>query len=103
MIGLRGYPVVSLNRARAKALRNLVIVDAGTDPYLEKHGKNEPTLAEAFGIVVESKSRKWSNPREAYDWSRSFETYANPLIGDMPVSTIEPSHLLEVLNPIRTE
>ena len=70
---------------------------------LEKHRKNEPTFAEAFVLVVESKRRKWSNPREAHDWLRSFESYAKSQLGDMPVSTIEPTHVLEVLDPIWTE
>ena len=102
-LGLGGYPIVSLKKARVRAYRNLVFVSEGKDPYLEKRRKDEPTFAEAAAVVVKSRSRKWSNPREAHDWLRSFETYVEPRLGDMPVSKVEPSDVLDVLDPIWTE
>ena len=102
-VGLGGYPIVSLKRAREKAFRNLVLVSEGKDPYLEMRKKNEPTFVAASTIVVESKRRSWSNPREAHDWLRAFENYAYPRLGDMRVSKIEPRDVLAVLDPIWTE
>ena len=102
-IGLRGYPVVSLKRAREKAFANLVLVSEGRDPYVEKHRQTAPTFAEACVIVVENKRGTWSNPREAHDWLRTFENYAYPRLGDRSVSDIEPGDVLDVLTPIWTE
>ena len=44
--GLGGYPIVSLRKARERALKNLVLVTEGIDPHLEKHKKKAPTLAD---------------------------------------------------------
>lgn len=101
--GLGGYPTVSLKKARKKALKNLVKVSDGVDPLDEKHKKKAPTFAEACAIVVEIKRVRWSNPREAHDWLRTFENYAYPYFGDKPVSEVEPGDVLESLLPIWTE
>ena len=102
-LGLGGYPTVSLKKARKKSFKNLVLVSDGIDPFLEKHKKKAPTFAEACAIVVEIKRARWSNPREAHDWLRTFENYAYPYFGDKPVSKVEPGDVLESLLPIWTE
>ena len=101
--GLGGFPIVSLKSARKKALKNLVKVSEGIDPLVEKHNKKAPTFSEACAIVVEIKRERWSNPREAHEWLRTFENYAYPYFGDKPVSEVEPGDVLESLLPIWTQ
>ena len=42
----------------------------------------------------------WRSPKSGPQWRASLETYAHPVIGDMPVSEITPGHVMAVLQPI---
>ena len=89
-LGLGGWPIVTLQMAREKALANHQLVQEGKDPYIEKHKLSEPTFAEAVPIVLEIHKKRWKKSRSlekhASNWTASMERYANPVIGDIPLS-----------------
>jgi hypothetical protein len=42
----------------------------------------------------------WRNEKHAWQWSATLETYAFPLIGDLPVDKIDTGHVTQILEPI---
>ena len=59
-----------------------------------------PRFAEATVRVVEEKHAGWRTPATGRDWVSSFERYAFPRIGKMPVWEDTSADLLEILTPI---
>ena len=101
MLGLGGYPLVSLAEARNAAFANRQRARAGGDPRAEKlHGQGAPTIEEAAAVVLEQQRAGWRNPKHARDWPRSLRAYAFPRIGAMPVSEVTTADVLAVLTPI---
>ena len=59
-----------------------------------------PTFAEAARRVVEQKRAGWRSRAQGRDWMLTFERYAFPRIGKMPVSEVTSADVLEILAPI---
>ena len=79
MLGLGGYPLVSLAEARNVAFANRQRARAGGDPLAEKrHGQGVPTVEEAAAAVLEQQRPGWRNAKHARDWPRSLRAYAFP-------------------------
>ena len=101
MLGLGGYPLVSLAEARNAAFANRQRARAGGDPRAEKrHGQGAPTVEEAAAEVLEQQRPGWRNAKHARDWPRSLRAYAFPRIGAMPVSEVTTADVLAILTPI---
>ena len=101
MLGLGGYPLVSLAEARNAAFANRQRARAGGDPLAEKrHGQGAPTVEEAAAEVLEQQRPGWRNAKHARDWPRSLRAYAFPRIGAMPVSAVTTADVLAILTPI---
>ena len=103
-LGLGGWPDVSLDAARQKAIANRQIVRAGGDPMAAKRLPKVPTFAEAAEAAIEMLRPTWkpsSNSESA--WRSSLRTYAYPKIGGLRIDAIEVGHLKGVLAPIWNE
>ena len=101
MLGLGGYPLVSLAEARNVAFANRQRARAGGDPLAEKrHGQGVPTVEEAAAVVLEQQRPGWRNAKHARDWPRSLRAYAFPRIGALPVSEVTTADVLAILTPI---
>jgi integrase len=109
-MGLGALANVSLVKARAKAAAARALRDDGIDP-IEQAGE----LAAAAATPKGPKSLTFELAAEAYmvdklkrlrsdvhrhQWRQTLETYAYPIIGDMPVADIETSDVLAILRPI---
>ena len=46
---------------------------------------------------------EWRNAKHKYQWRATLQTYAFPVIGDLPATAITASHIAAVLRPIWTE
>ena len=103
-LGLGGYPTVSLAEAREKAHKNRLTVQAWGDPLAEKRAAEReasmPTFAETAKQYIAFQEPQWSNAKHVYQWKRTLEAYANPIIGDMPVDEVASGDVLAVLTPI---
>ena len=101
MLGLGGYPLVSLAEARNAAFANRQRARAGGDPRAEKHhGQGAPTVEEAAAEVLAQQRPGWRNAKHARDWPRSLRAYAFPRIGAMPVSEVTTADVLAIPTPI---
>lgn len=105
---LGSFPAVSLAQAREKAKISRALVAAGKDPLAEeaqaaqlaKHGEVPRTVADLLQRWVEDylATAHDDGGRTA---RRSIEIHALPLIGDILLSDLRASHIVEVLAQIR--
>ena len=101
MLGLGGYPLVSLAEAHNVAFANLQRARTGGDPLAEKrHDQGVPTVEEAAAVVLEQQRPGWRNAKHTRDWPRSLRAYAFPRIGAMPVSDVTTADVMAILTPI---
>jgi hypothetical protein len=114
-MGLGSFPVVTLKRAREKALEARRLLADGEDPLTHKraarasrrqqHTKqlralNFDQCAEQF---IKSHSAGWRSVMHGKQWSQSLRDHVSPVIGDMPVTAIDTESVLKVLEPIWTK
>ena len=109
MLGLGGFPAVSLADARELAAANQRAVKQGRDPLAEKRQAAEerrrpavPSFSEAAERVIEMRRPTWSNAKHAAQWTSTLATYAHPVIGRKPVDEITTGDVLDILTPIWT-
>lgn len=101
-------------RDTAAALR--LKVKAGIDPLEERQQDFARMLAASqaakiagitFKAVAEShiaaNEDGWRNDKHRQQWRNTLETYAYPIIGDLPVAEISTAHVLRILEPIWKE
>jgi integrase len=112
MIGLGGYPDVSLAQARERARETRDAIWHGVDPIAERQAAQAALRAEqaramtfkdAFERFMETKDNELGDSKEGAKWRSTIETYALPVLGKMPVSEIEVRDILRVLEPIWLE
>ena len=106
-IGLGGYPSTSLAEARNKARETRGAIGKGVDPVAERQAAKAALLAQqaslkTFAWCVDSylagMEGQWKNAKHAAQWRSTLETYANPIIGKLPVQSVALAHVLDVLN-----
>ena len=109
MLGLGGYPAVSLADARELAAAKQRAVKQGRDPMAEKRQAAEerrrpavPSFSEAAERVIEMRRPTWSNAKHAAQWTSTLATYAHPVIGRKPADEITTGDVLAILSPIWT-
>ena len=99
-IGLGAYPVVSLSRARARALEIRQAVEEGRNPLLERVNCI-PTFTEAVEQVIANHRGAWKpGSKSEAQWRASLRDYAMERLGPMPVDKITSDHVHAVLLPI---
>ncbi|MCY3821698.1 MAG: tyrosine-type recombinase/integrase [Gammaproteobacteria bacterium] len=98
------YPSMGLAEARTAAFERWKIAKAGGDPRkADGQAVQGPTFAEAAEAVIAIHEPTWRSPKSGPQWRASLETYAYPTMGKLPVSEINPSHVMAVLEPIWNE
>ncbi len=107
-MGLGSLANLSLSEARKKRDEELAKAKSGTDPIAAREEKrtaqrNEKAIlkfSEAATKYIDLMEPGWRNAKHASRWRNTVETYANPIIGKLPVDQINQSHILEILEPI---
>ena len=97
-VALGPYPAVTLAMARAKALENAALAAQGIDPRALK--PSIPTLDQAFDQLIAMRAPTWTGQQTPGNWARA-KRFCQP-IGSMPVSDIERTHVLEILEHLWT-
>ena len=98
-VGLGAYPVVTLARARQKALANARAVSEGRDP--RDRASRAPTFEQAVETVIGIHAENWKDGgKSAAQWRASLRDYAVPKIGAKRVDRISTADVMEVLLPI---
>jgi integrase len=120
-LGLGPYPAVTLADARrlaeqARRLRK----EQRLDPIAERRRQDRArelaeekaaheeavaktrtvTFAQAADEYITAHKPEWRSARYATQWKTALETYANPIIGNLPVADVDEALVLKVLQPI---
>ena len=101
-IGLGSLKVVTLAEAREKAHELRRQIANGVDPVAEKRKAKEevPTFRNAALRVHEEQKATWKNGKHQAQWINTLESYAFPVLGDLPVNEIEGPLIRKALLPI---
>ena len=98
-IGLGGYPVVSLDEARERALHNRQVIARGEDPRTRP--RLVPTFADAAEKTIRIQAQAWKEGgKSERQWRSSLGNYVLPELGPRPVDLIQPRDVMGVLLPI---
>lgn len=101
-IGIGGFPIVSLARAREKATVNRIGVANGRDPLAEKRKAALPTFREAAEKYITVNQPRWRHWKTPTNWQQSLERYVYPVFGFTRIDRIARGHVLLALEPIWT-
>ena len=97
-VGLGGYPIVTLARARELALENSRAVEAGGDPRVKP--ETVPTFSECVDRAVDVMRPNWKHPRTEHQLRFFLTKHALPHIGRKAIDQITPGDVLEFLAPL---
>jgi integrase len=108
-MGLGGFPEVSLADARNAAREARAKVRAGVNPIEALKPEKRAAAAKlaasktfsfCAAAFIKAKSPEWANSKHAAQWTSTLRTYAEPVIGALPVQDVSTAHVLEILEPI---
>jgi integrase len=108
-MGLGALNSVGLPEARDKAATQRSLLSQGIDPISAREEELRRKAAEAARAVtfahcaaayIESHRAGWRNTKHAEQWTNTIETYANPVIGALPVQAVDTGLVLKILEPI---
>jgi len=111
-MGLGSLLAVDLAHARQKAATARKMLADDIDPIDAKKQKRlDVVLAKARSITfrecaelyIAAHTPDWKNQKHAGQWTTTIETYANPVIGKLPVQDVDTALVLKVLKPIWNE
>lgn len=107
-MGLGGWPDVPLTEARERARQARRKIEEGIDPIEARRVtkvtlRETPSFSECAKRTIEAKRPEWKSAKHADQWTSTLDTYAKPVIGNMPVDMVELRHVVEILSPLWTE
>lgn len=108
-MGLGALHTVNLSEARGKAKQCRMVLLEGRDPL---EARNSARLSDALerakmitfdqcaAAYIAAHRGSWKNVKHAGQWENTLATYAGPIIGALPVATVDTSLVVKVLSPI---
>jgi Arm DNA-binding domain len=111
-MGFGPLALYSLQDARAKALEARKLRHEGIDPIETRRAHRARarldaakamTFRECAEAYVKAHRAGWRNGKHAGQWTATLKTYAEPVLGHLPVQMIDTALVLKVLEPIWTE
>lgn len=100
-IGLGSVTHTSLADVRQIANELRAVARKGGDPLTARPRAQKGTSFKAVATrVFEEHKPTWKNEKHRYQWLRTVEVWAFPVIGDQPIATIERPDILRVLQPV---
>ena len=109
MMGLGSAGDVSLDEAREKAQAARKLLAMHVDPIDNRRAEQKAaqtqqtaltTFTAAASAYIAAHEAGWRNAKHAQQWQNTLATYAEPVIGAMPVTEIDANLVLRVLLPI---
>ena len=108
-MGLGSFATFGLAEAREKAAQSRKLLHDGFDPIeARKAQKAQSVLQAAKSMTFKACAEKyvkthkagWRNAKHAAQWDSTLKTYAEPVIGKLPVQSIDTALVMKVLEPI---
>jgi integrase len=110
-MGIGPLALYGLQEARAKALEARRLRHEGTDPIEARRAARMRarldaakaiTFKECAESYIASHRAGWRNGKHAAQWQATLATYAEPVIGPLPVQAIDTALVVKALEPIWT-
>lgn len=99
-MGLGSASSVSLKEAREAAEIVRKQLRDGLDPLRERGKSTTKTFSECASEYIASQESGWRNAKHGEQWTNTLATYADPIIGKLPVDAVTVNHVLEIIKPI---
>jgi integrase len=108
-MGMGSVHTLSLAEAREKAREARKLRLEGKDPIDERNAQRgaavatsakQITFKECGEQYIREHAKKWTNPKHGEQWKSTLETYVYPVLGKLPVGTIDTPLVLKVLKPL---
>lgn len=108
-MGLGALHTVSLSDAREKAKSCRAALLDGVDPLGVRNAEKMSAALERAKTVtfdhcateyIAAHRGSWKNRKHEVQWTNSLRNYANPVIGALPVASIDTALVMKVLQPI---
>lgn len=102
-MGLGSYRLVKYTNALRRSIDAQKLLNDGIDPMGKRDAERPAvtmTFAECAKAYIEANRAGWSNAKHAYQWTQSIETYANPVLGSLPVDQVDANGIVKALEPI---
>ena len=111
-MGLGSLKAFSLAEARRRAKDARQLLADGLDPIARRaevsesaaaasvKAANALTFCKAADQYIEAHEASWKNAKHAYQWRQTLDTYAKPVIGNLPIAAVDTDLVLQVLRPI---
>lgn len=110
-LGLGSTETTSLAKARELAQEQRELLRRGVDPIKNVEDKRTERKLEAARAVsfrqaaeayIEAHRAGWRNAKHASQWPASLSSFVYPIVGDLPVQTIDTPLVMKVLEPLWT-
>lgn len=111
-MGLGALHTVSLAEARAKAKTCRQQLLDGLDPISAREATKlaqaleqarAMTFDQCAAAYIKAHRHGWRNAKHAAQWENTIATYASPIFGDLPVTSVDTALVMKALHPIWTE
>lgn len=104
-LSLGSYPEITLKEARKRATACRIELMQGVRPTAywrsaEPVVTDKPIFRDYAKECIEGKKAEWKNDKHTYQWFRTIEVFANPVIGNMHLDEISTEHILKILSPL---
>jgi integrase len=108
-MGLGPLALFGLSDARAKALDARRLRYEGIDPIEARRAERQQarldtakamTFQQCADAYIAAHRAGWRNGKHTAQWKATLATYAGPVVGVLPVQTIDTALVLKVLEPI---
>jgi integrase len=105
-MGLGPFPLFGLQEARAKAIDARRLRHEGVDPIEARRAARAKVLLDAAKAMtftqcsaayIKAHRGGWRNAKHAAQWEATLATYADPIIGTLPVQAIDTALVMKVL------
>lgn len=108
-MGLGPIQTVDLALARTKARECRLLLLDGKDPLSERRRERTAYMVERARRItfdqcaqayIAAHRGSWRSAKHAKQWETTLSTYANPVIGALPVAAVDTDLVVKVLSPI---
>jgi hypothetical protein len=108
-MGLGSFATLTLAEARLAARGPRQLKEQGIDPIESRRAQKAkteqstlrlPTFREETELFIGAHAAGWKNHKHAQQWRNTLETYAYPIIGDVPVAQVDTTMITRILEPI---
>src|SRR5215813_11061284 len=108
-MGIGPEHTLTLAEARERATEARKLRLDGIDPIEHKRVQRAATAAEAAKAMtfkqcaegyIKDNEAEWTNPKHRREWATTLSRYAYPLLGELPVASIDTPLVLKALKPL---